>query len=284
MNLDAYWVHDLSPFLFRFPEEWPLLGGLGIRYYGLSYLMGIGVAYLLMRWYHAKRRSPYDAVQVGDLLTLMVIGILAGGRIGYQLLYGWEDFVQRPLSVFYVWEGGMASHGGMVGVFLAIVYFVKSRRQSLLQVGDLIAVSSAPGLMFGRFANFINGELWGQPTQVPWAVVFPEAGPFPRHPSQLYEAACEGILLFAYLQLRFWGILGRVPPRGQLAGEFLVLYSIVRIFCEQFREPDASLLLGLSRGQFYSAFTLFAGVFLIIWARISRSGQAVNQADPLGGK
>lgn len=264
-----HWTHNLSPFLYQFPENWPILGGNGIRYYGLAYIVGFLVAYFLLILIYKKKRSPYSPEQVSDLVTFNIIGIIIGGRLGYMLFYDFGHFVENPLTFFKFWNGGMASHGGMIGVAVATILFVKLKRQSLLNTTDLIASVSAPGLFFGRIANFVNGELWGHPSDVPWAVIFPLADWLPRHPSQLYEAFCEGLLLFIYMQLRFWGKLGKRPPTGQLTGEFLLLYSVLRMFCETFREPDAPLILGISRGQFYSTGTLLAGFGFILYARMA---------------
>ena len=161
----------------------------------------------------------------------------------------------------------MASHGGIIGVAIATILFARNNRQSVLKTGDIIVSAAAPGLFLGRLANFMNGELWGHPTTVPWAIIFPKADRLPRHPSQLYEAFTEGLLLFIYIQLRFWGILGKKPRDGQIIGEFLIGYSLVRIFCEIFREPDASLILGITRGQFFSLGTFLAGICFILVAR-----------------
>ncbi len=268
-----YWVHDLSPFLFRFPEN--PLGLDGIRYYGLAYLLGFLGAWLMLKLYNAKGKFAIDADARATLMTAVIIGVLAGGRIGYMLLYDLEAFLQNPALVFRVDQGGMASHGGFVGVFLALVWFARKHQCGLLQLGDIIVTLAPLGLMLGRIANFINGELWGRVSLVSWAVIFPDSpknynatlgsyGAEPRHPSQLYEAALEGGLMLLYAQWRFWKTR---PPAGQLAGEFLIGYGIVRIFGELFREPDAALLLGLSRGQFYSTFMVIAGAAVIGIAR-----------------
>ena len=268
-GITEHWTHNLSPFLFQFPRSWPIVGGNGIRYYALAYIVGFLIAYALLILAYRKKRSPYDPEQVSDLVTFNIVGIIIGGRLGYMLFYDFGHFISNPLTFFQFWNGGMASHGGMIGVAIATILFVKLRRQSLLNTADLIVSVSAPGLLLGRIANFINGELWGHPSDVPWAVIFPLADLKPRHPSQLYEAFCEGLLLFIYMQLRFWGKLGKTPPTGQLTGEFLLLYSILRMFCELFREPDAPLIMDISRGQFYSIGTTLAGIGFILYARIT---------------
>jgi phosphatidylglycerol:prolipoprotein diacylglycerol transferase len=268
-----YWVHDLSPFLVRFPEN--PLGIDGIRYYGLAYLLGFLGAWLLLKLYNARGRFALDAEARSTLMTAVIIGVLVGGRLGYMLLYDLAEFLQNPLLLFRVDQGGMASHGGFLGVVLALLWFARRQSCSFLRLGDVVATVGPLGLMLGRIANFINGELWGRVTSVSWAVIFPDSpraysevlqtyGPEPRHPSQLYAAFLEGGLLLAYLQWRFWRTR---PPAGQIAGECLLGYGCVRIFGELFREPDASLLLGLTRGQFYSVFFIVAGAAIIWFAR-----------------
>jgi len=268
-----YWVHDLSPFLVRFPEN--PLHIEGIRYYGLAYLCGFIGAWILFSLYYKKQRIPLNADQQTTLMTAVIIGVLAGGRIGYMLLYDLPAFLSNPLLVFRVDQGGMASHGGFIGVLLAVIWFSRKYKFSFLRLGDVICSVAPLGIFFGRIANFINGELWGRVTTFKWAVIFPDSpsvynpltgiyGPEPRHASQLYAATLEGLLLFIYVQWRFWKTR---PPAGQLAGEFLAGYGIVRIFGELFREPDASLILGLSRGQFYSLFMVAAGIGIVFYAR-----------------
>ena len=266
-----YWTHDLSPFLWKFPGDLANWGPGGIRWYGVSYLLGFISAYFLLQLYFKQSRSPYDREQIMNLITFQILGVLIGGRIGYLLLYQGEKFFTDPLSIFRVWEGGMASHGGFIGVFLATLWYAKKSSQSVKPIGDLIVSVVPPGLFFGRIANFINGELWGRTTQVEWAVLFPKAPDFAlgvaRHPSQIYAAISEGLLPFIYIQWRFWktSIIYKHP--GHLAGEFLIFYSIARIFNELFREPDAPLLMGITRGQFYSIFLMIGGMIIIYWAR-----------------
>lgn len=278
-----YWVHDLSPFLVRFPDN--PLGIDGIRYYGLAYLLGFLGAWFLLRLYHSKGRFAIDADERANLMTAVIIGVLVGGRLGYMLLYDLSAFLQNPLLFFRVDQGGMASHGGFLGIILALFWFARKQHTSFLRLGDVVATVGPLGLMLGRIANFINGELWGRVTDVSWAVIFPGSpqryseilqtyGPEPRHPSQLYAAFLEGGLLLAYLQWRFWR--SRLPA-GQIGGECLVGYGCVRVFGEIFREPDAPLLLGLTRGQFYSVFLIMAGVAIIWIAR--RGGRAPAGTD-----
>ncbi len=263
----AFWEHTPHPFLIRFSEN------VGIRYYGLAYLAGFIGAGMLLNWYHKRLRSPLDFTAISDLMTYLVAGVLIGGRLGYFILYQPGTLLSQPLNLFRVWEGGMASHGGFVGVVLALGLFARRRNLSFLRLGDLIVTVVPLGLLFGRLANFLNGELWGKPTEVPWAIIFALSGggPQPRHPSQLYEAALEGGALLALVQFRFWRSRIAVEQPGRLAGEFLAAYAVARIVCEVFREPDAALILGLSRGTFYSVFLLAAGISLIARAALSRS-------------
>lgn len=271
LSASNYWIHDLSPFLWEFPGEFANWGPGGIRWYGISYLLGFISAYFLLALYFRQNKSPYDQEQIINLITFQVIGVLIGGRIGYLLLYQGDKFLEDPLSLVRVWEGGMASHGGFIGVFIATLWYAKKSGQSIKPIGDLIVTVVPPGLFFGRIANFINGELWGRTTEISWGVLFPKAPDFAmsvaRHPSQIYAAIAEGLIPFLYVQLRFWksSIIQKYP--GHLAGEFLILYAIARIFNEIFREPDASLLMGISRGQFYSIFLIFAGIIVVLWSR-----------------
>ncbi|WP_414664917.1 prolipoprotein diacylglyceryl transferase [Horticoccus sp. 23ND18S-11] len=261
----AYWVHTWDPFFIEFSD------GVGIRYYGLAYLAGfVAAAWLLFR-YHKAGRSPFDLGAIIDLMTYIVAGVLLGGRLGYFALYQMDSVRSDPMAIFRVWEGGMASHGGFLGVLIAMAWWARKRTVTLFRVSDLIVTVTPAGLLFGRIANFINGELYGKIADVPWAVIFPQsAAPgqplhliLPRHPSQLYEAALEGVVLLALMQWRFWRTdVARAQP-GRLSGEFLIAYSALRMIGELFREPDASLLLGVSRGTFYSVFLIVAGVLII---------------------
>ena len=271
-NLSKYWLHNWSPFL------WEFAPGIGIRYYGLAYLLGFLIAGWLLGRYTLAGRSPLNKDQNADLLVALVLGVLMGGRVGYFLLYTPEVLIEQPLAFFRVWEGGMASHGGFIGVLLALLWYAHRAKTDPWRLADLVATIAPPGLLLGRIANFINGELWGNTTDMPWAVRFPLSVPpgtlpgriLPRHPSQLYEAGMEGLLLLVYLQLRFWYSRTARERPGQIAGECLVGYALARVFCEQFRKPDAALIAGMSRGAFYSLFLLLAGVATILWARLRR--------------
>jgi phosphatidylglycerol---prolipoprotein diacylglyceryl transferase len=266
----AYWVDDLNPFIIRFH------GNFGLHWYGLAYVLGfLAGAWLMMRYYRAGR-SDLPAALVADFILTLVVGVMVGGRLGYYLLYDFPDLVRNPLVLLRVWDGGMASHGGFVGVLVAVWWFARKHRLRFLHLGDVLVTTVPAGLLFGRIANFINGELWGKISSVPWAVIFPKSVPPgtplalipPRHPSQLYEAALEGALLLAYLQWRFWKTDAARAQPGRISGEFLLGYAIVRAIGEHFREPDVgvSLIFGLSRGTFYSIFVAIAGVALIIYS------------------
>lgn len=261
----AYWVDQLDPFLIRFS------GNVGIRYYGLSYVLGFLAAAWLLHLYARAGRSMLPSDKIADFMVAAVLGVILGGRIGSYVLYdGWRTFGSDPLGILRIWDGGMASHGGMIGVVLALMWYGRSQGIPFVHLADLVATTAPAGLFFGRIANFINGELWGKVAYVPWAVIFPRSMPpgtpvdliAPRHPSQLYEAGLEGLLLLAYMQWRFWRSDAVQTRPGRLAGEFLILYALVRIAGETFREPDASLILGMSRGTFYSLFLIAFGLFL----------------------
>jgi phosphatidylglycerol:prolipoprotein diacylglycerol transferase len=266
----AYWVDDLNPFLIHFG------GNFGIRYYGLAYVLGFLASALLLFRYAKAGRSQVPASKVSDLMTAVILGVLLGGRLGSYLLYdGWRNLASDPLQILRVWDGGMASHGGMIGVAIALAWFARSNRIPYLHLGDVVVSTAPVGLFAGRIANFINGELWGKITTVPWAVIFPRSAepgtPYsmipPRHPSQLYEAGLEGLLLLAYMQWRFWRTDVVRDRPGRLSGEFFLVYALVRMIGERFREPDEGigLILGMSRGTFYSIFLVAAGLWL--WFR-----------------
>ncbi len=266
-SINGFWVDDLDPFL------GPHWGNFGIRKYGLGYVVGFLTAAWLLRRYARVGRSQLPPAKIGDLMVALVVGVMVGGRIGYFVLYHPEQLLSDPLSFFRVWEGGMASHGGFIGVAVALWWFARAEKISFFHLGDLVTSAAPPGLFFVRIANFINGELWGKPSRVPWAVIFPKSEepntpPYlmmPRHPSQLYEAGLEGLVLFAFVQWRFWrSDIVRTQP-GRLSGEFLIGYAVMRAIGEIFREPDrdVTLILGLSRGTFYSIFVVAAGLLLI---------------------
>lgn len=276
-NFLAYYVVDFDPFALRFPDGWFLDG---IRWYGLSYLAGFAIAMLLFGLYSKKGKSPLTPDDNSSLITYLLFGVIVGGRLGYMLFYDFGNFVSNPLSLFQIWKGGMASHGGFIGVVLAMLCFARAKKVSFWKIADIVTTACTPGIFLGRLANFVNGELWGKVSDVPWAMIFPRSAAAgtaveniaARHPSQLYEAFAEGLLIFAFLQWRFWR--GNLP-KGRIAGEFLSLYAVVRIVCEIFREPDVGVepILGLSRGTFYSVLTLAAGLAIIAYSKFSNSAQ-----------
>ncbi|MEY4939650.1 MAG: hypothetical protein RIQ93_1385 [Verrucomicrobiota bacterium] len=263
----AYWVHQPTPFL------GPHWGNFGIRYYGLAYVLGFLAAGWLFIRYTRRQRSPLPVEAIPDLMMAIVAGVMLGGRLGSFLFYHPWQLVEDPLSFFRVWEGGMASHGGFIGVAIALGWFAHRRKIAFFHLADLIASAAPVGLLLGRIANFLNGELWGTVSVVPWAVIFEKTGGgnFPRHPSQLYEAALEGAVMFAFMQWRFWRSDVIKTRPGRLCGEFLIGYAVVRMIAEQYREPDASLLFGLTRGTFYSVFLILAGILFIALSRGRRN-------------
>jgi phosphatidylglycerol---prolipoprotein diacylglyceryl transferase len=275
----AHLVHDFSPFLIKFSENF------GIRYYGLAYLLGFAAGIFLLHRYWRAGRSPFAMNAISDLMTYMIVGVLVGGRLGYFFLYQTGSLLSDPLILLRVWEGGMASHGGFLGVLIAMFWWARRRGVAFFTVSDLIVTTAPAGFLFGRIANFINGELVGKPSEVAWAVIFPKNEidqalgqlAVPRHPSQLYAAALEGALVLALMQWRIWKTNVARDQPGRLSGEYLVAYAIARVIGEMFREPDAALLLGLSRGTFYSLFMLAAGVVLIARASADRSGGATSK-------
>jgi phosphatidylglycerol---prolipoprotein diacylglyceryl transferase len=265
----AYWVHDIDPVLL------PIYGNFAIRYYGLAYLLGFFGGWWLLSRYVRAGRGRLPAAQVTDLMTNLIIGVLIGGRLGYFVLYAPATLWKDPLALFQVWDGGMASHGGFLGVAAALAWTARRAQVPMLHLGDLVVTVAPLGLFFGRIANFINGELWGRPTFVSWAVLFPQstldgAPLVPRHPSQLYGAALEGLLLLAVMQLLFWRTTWWRERVGRLSGAFLLGYALVRTVDELFREPDAGVSmislggLALTRGQFYSLFVAAAGLWLLL--------------------
>jgi phosphatidylglycerol:prolipoprotein diacylglycerol transferase len=262
-----------------FPNIDPVLVQLGpfaIRWYALAYITGIVGGWLLIRRLVRRPGWTVDATAIDDLVLYVTLGVILGGRIGYVLFYqsGW--YLSHPLEILQVWRGGMSFHGGLVGVILALVLFARQNRLPLLEIADLAAAVAPLGLLLGRVANFINGELWGRPTDVPWAVVFPHAGPEPRHPSQLYEAVLEGLVLLAVTQVLAWR--PRCPEHaGRIGGAFLVGYALARIVVELFREPDAQLgflLGGLTMGQLLSLPMLAGGLYLLAQAGRPRPARA----------
>ena len=268
-------------FAIPFPAIDPVAVAIGpfvVRWYALAYIVG-----LLLGWRYClvlADRPPrlVERRDIDDFLVWATLGVVLGGRIGYVLFYQPGYYLQHPIEALYLWHGGMSFHGGALGVTLAILLFTRARRLPVLAFSDVIAEAIPIGLFFGRIANFINGELFGRETDIPWAMVFPNGGPVPRHPSQLYEAVCEGLLLFLVLLLAEHRGARRRP--GIVTGLFLIGYAVARMSGELFRQPDAQLgflVFGTTMGQLLSIPMLIAGFILIWWARRQPASTAAPQ-------
>ena len=241
------------------------LGPIAIRWYGLMYLTAFAFVWWLGTRRIAQGKAPITRPQFDDLLFFGILGVIVGGRLGYVIFYKPAYYAVHPLEIFAVWQGGMSFHGGFLGVLLAMAWFSRSTRNHWLDVMDYVAPLVPLGLAAGRLGNFINGELWGRVTDVSWGMVFRNAGPLPRHPSQLYEMVAEGLLLFVLL----WLYSAKPRPRGAVSGLFLIGYGLARFACEFTREPDdflGLLAFGMSMGQWLSAPMVIAGVALMAWA------------------
>ncbi|CAH1673453.1 Phosphatidylglycerol--prolipoprotein diacylglyceryl transferase [Hyphomicrobiales bacterium] len=263
-------------------------GPLSIKWYGLAYVVG-----LLGGWWYARRlvaseglwggRARPQPVELDDMLLFVAFGVVLGGRIGFVLFYDLQRYLERPQDIFAIWQGGMSFHGGLIGATLGLWLFAKRRCYPALSVFDLAAAVVPIGLFLGRIANFINGELWGRPApDFPYAMVFPHGGPVPRHPSQLYEALGEGLLLFILVNLVVR--LGGFRRPGLVAGVFGMGYALARIVCEFFREPDAQLGFlfgtsvdalsgGITMGMLLSLPVFFAGLWLVLRSRAAAPGE-----------
>jgi phosphatidylglycerol:prolipoprotein diacylglycerol transferase len=244
------------------------LGPLHIRWYGLMYLFGFIAGWALGRYRAAQPGAPWQREQVDDLLFYIALGVIFGGRIGYVLFYKFDVFLGNPGMLFKVWEGGMSFHGGLLGVILAMVFFARKHHKGFFEVTDFIAPLITPGLFFGRIGNFINGELWGRVSDLPWAMVFhhPAAGNLPRHPSQLYEAILEGLVLFLVL----WIYSSKPRPPMAVSGLFLIGYGVFRFIIEFAREPDTHLgfiaFSWVTMGQLLSIPMIIVGIVLFTLA------------------
>ncbi len=246
---------NISPVFFEF-------GPLQFRWYGLMYLIGLTTAYFLIRNKVASKGLPLSKDQIYDMIVWAALGVFIGGRLGYTLFYNFSYYSQHPLKIIAVWEGGMSFHGGLLGTIISLIWFSKRQSIPIYTIADLAASVTPIGLGFGRLGNFINGELYGRATDVDWCMVFPAGGPACRHPSQLYEASLEGVLLFSVLWL-----IGRKPtPQGTVFWSFITGYGLCRLCVELFREPDAhiGLIFGsLSMGQILSLPMVVVGVFML---------------------
>ena len=244
------------------------VGPLHVRWYGLMYLLGFLVGWALGRYRARQPQSGWSAEQVDDLVFYVALGVILGGRVGYLVFYGFSGFLHDPLIVFRVWEGGMSFHGGFLGVLLAMVLFSRKYQRPFWVSVDFIAPLVAPGILFGRIGNFINGELWGRVTDLPWGMVFSQTGDhLPRHPSQLYEAALEGIALFIIV----WLYSSRPRPMMAVSGVFALSYGLFRLLVEFVRQPDPQLgylAFGwLTMGQLLSLPLIAVGLVLLILSR-----------------
>lgn len=241
------------------------LGPIAIHWYGLMYLVGFTLVWVAGNWRIKHGKTQFTSKDLEDLIFYCVFGVVIGGRLGYTLIYQPAYYLQHPIEILYVWQGGMAFHGGLVGVLLVLALFARFRHYRFLEIGDFLAPLIPLGLAVGRLGNFINGELWGRTTTVPWAMVFPQADHQARHPSQLYEMGLEGIILFLVL----WVFSRKPRPVGQVSALFLTLYGCFRFAVEYTREPDDFLGLlsaGLSMGQWLSLPMILGGLILFVWS------------------
>jgi phosphatidylglycerol:prolipoprotein diacylglycerol transferase len=244
------------------------IGPLAIRWYALAYIAGLVLGWRYCLWIAGQPPKVASREAVDDFLVWATLGVILGGRIGYVLFYKPEFYFENPSEIVAVWHGGMSFHGGTLGVLTALYIFCRRRKIEMLAFADIVACAVPIGLFFGRIANFINSELWGRVTDVPWAMVFPNGGPEPRHPSQLYEAGLEGIVLFVILHALMRAGARRRP--GTIAGVFLIGYGVARIVVEFFRQPDEQLgflIGGATMGQLLSIPVLLFGAYLLWRAR-----------------
>jgi len=267
----------MTLYVLPFPAIDPVLisvGPLAIRWYALAYIAGI-----LLGWIYARAiirapalwggAPPMTTADFDDFVLWVTLGIILGGRTGYVLFYNLEFFIQHPAEIFELWKGGMSFHGGFLGCVTAVILFCRQNNLPILSLGDITTAVGPIGLFLGRLANFINSELWGRPADpsLPWAMIFPNGGPLPRHPSQLYEAGLEGILLFTILAVMIR--LGALKRPGLILGSFIAIYGLARILGEHFREPDPQLGFlwgGLTMGMLLSVPMVIAGAIIIVMA------------------
>jgi phosphatidylglycerol:prolipoprotein diacylglycerol transferase len=262
----------LKPTLF----EWPF----PLRWYSLAYLTGILVGWWYLMKLIDRPGAPMARRHADDMVFYATLGIILGGRLGYVLFYRPEFYFHDPIQIVRLWDGGMSFHGGVIGTSLGILWMARKHKLDWLRVHDYVACCVPFGLFFGRLANFVNGELWGRPTNVPWAIIFPNGGEVPRHPSQLYEAGLEGILLFTILWFLFWKTDARYQP-GKLVGAFLMVYGLSRFSLEFVRQPDQGLEhlpWGLTMGQTLTVPMVLGGAWLIATAKGRR-----QRVEPIAG-
>lgn len=250
--------HGIDPVFFE-------IGPLALRWYGLMYMFGFVIAYFIMKKAVARGRVAMHSDDLYDLLFYLILGVMVGGRLGYVFIYDLESYLTDPLSIFAIWQGGMSFHGGLVGTTLAAMFIIHRRGWDFWRVADMIALSVPPGLCLGRIGNFINGELYGRESSLPWAMIFPAGGDVARHPSQLYEALLEGLILFFFVR---WIYNRSFAPGAALWG-LICGYGFARFVVEFVREPDAHIgfdLGSLSRGQLLSLPMLIVGGFFLMRA------------------
>src|ERR1700676_232378 len=248
------------------------IGPIAIRWYALAYIGGIVLGWIYARSLIKNEKlwggpAPITLPQMDDFILWVTLGIIVGGRTGYVLFYNLPFFVEHPVEIFQLWKGGMSFHGGFLGCLAAVILFCRQHDIPILSLGDITTAVGPIGLLLGRIANFINSELWGRPADVPWAMIFPGGGPFPRHPSQLYEAGLEGLALLVILGLMVRG--GALKRPGLVIGAFAALYAVMRSFCEFFREPDPQLGFlwgGMTMGMLLCMPLLAGGIALIFYA------------------
>lgn len=255
--------------MLEYPQIDPVaiaIGPLKVHWYGLMYLVGFGGAWWLGKKRAAREDSPVNAEQLSDLIFYCAIGVILGGRLGYVFFYNFDQFLADPLWALKVWEGGMSFHGGLLGVLAVMFWFSKKLNTTFFHISDFIAPLVPIGLGAGRIGNFIGGELWGRVSDVPWAMVFPRAGDLPRHPSQLYQFALEGVALFLVL----WFFSRKPKPTAAVSGMFLACYGVFRFVVEFTRQPDAHLGFiawgWLTMGQLLSLPMVILGIGMIVWA------------------
>ena len=275
--------------LIAFPVFDPIaisIGPFAIRWYALAYIGGIVLGWIYARSLIKNEKlwggpAPISLVQMDDFILWVTLGIILGGRTGYVLFYNLPFFIQHPAEIFELWKGGMSFHGGFLGCVVAVMWFAHKNRISILSLGDITTAVGPIGLFLGRIANFINGELWGRPADpnLPWAMIFPTGGPLPRHPSQLYEAGLEGILLFTILAVMIR--LGALKRPGLILGSFIAIYGLARIISEHFREPDPQLGFlwgGLTMGMLLSVPMVIVGAIIILLVLRHKSPDKVDVA------
>ncbi len=263
---------SIDPVIFK-------LGPLQFRWYGLMYVIGFIISYFVIRGEVRRRKLDLSTEAIADMIFYLALGVVLGGRLGYVLFYDLPVYLAKPYKIFFIWEGGMSFHGGMLGVAVAAIWFARSRKLPFLQLVDLAALAAPVGLGLGRIGNFINGELFGRPTDLPWGMIFPGGGNVPRHPSQLYESFLEGFVLFFVVRI----IARRIPVTGSAMAAFLAGYGLFRSFVELFREPDSQLgffFTYFSMGQLLSLPLFVIGTALLIWLARKRAKEPPPSPKP----